>query len=130
MVWGIAIPVSTIKGVVDELMHEGKIKRAYLGIEAGTIPLPAEVTAVAEIDQNTGVLVLSVERNSAARKAGLALGDIIVRFDEKPIATLFDLTKLLTAETIGKQAKLSILRGEQLMELTVTPGVGRDENDE
>jgi S1-C subfamily serine protease len=131
-VWsrGIAIPINTIKDVVDTLMHEGKIKRAFLGIEAGTIPLPAEVTTMANIDQDTGVLVLSVERNSAARKAGLALGDIIVKFDEKPIASLYDLTKLLTAETIGKQIQLSILRGEQMIELTVVPGAAGDEDDE
>lgn len=131
-VWsrGIAIPINTIKDVVDGLKHEGKIKRAYLGIEAGTISLPADVTTRVDIDQDTGVLVLSVERNSAARKAGLALGDIIVKFDEKPIANLYDLTKLLTTETIGKQVKLSTLRGEQIMELTVTPSVASDGNDE
>lgn len=127
---GIAIPVNTIRSVVDGLIHEGKIKRAYLGIEAGMIPLPAYVTTMAEINQDTGVLVLSVEKNSAAKRAGLALGDIIVKFEEKPIATLFDLTKLLTAETIGKQAKLSILRGEQIVELTVTPSTSRVENDD
>jgi S1-C subfamily serine protease len=127
---GIAIPVNLIKSMIDGLMHEGRIKRAYLGIEAGTIPLPADVARLTGLDQDTGVLVLSVERNSAARKAGLALGDVIIKFNEKPIANLYDLTKLLTAGMIEKQAKLGILRGEQLMELTVTPGVARDENDE
>ncbi|HML03390.1 MAG TPA: trypsin-like peptidase domain-containing protein [Candidatus Bathyarchaeia archaeon] len=127
---GIAIPVDLIKSLADGLMHEGRIKRAYLGIQAGTIPLPADVAGLTGVDQDTGVLVLSVERNSAARKAGLALGDVIIKFDEKPISTLYDLTKLLSAGMIEKQAKLGILRGEQLMELTVTPGVARDENDE
>jgi S1-C subfamily serine protease len=127
---GIAIPVSVIKSVVDGLMHDGRIKRAYLGIEVGTIPLPADVGRLAGLDQDTGVLVLSVERNSAARKAGLALGDVIIKFNERPIANLYDLTKLLTAGTIEKQAKLSILRGEQLVELTVIPTAARDENDE
>jgi S1-C subfamily serine protease len=127
---GIAIPVDLIKSLVDGLMHEGRIKRAYLGIQVGTIPLPADVAGLTGVDQDTGVLVLSVERNSAARKAGLALGDVIIRFNEKPIATLYDLTKLLSAGMIEKQAKLGILRGEQLVELTVIPGVARDENDE
>lgn len=127
---GIALPINMVKGIVDGLMHEGKIRRAYLGIEAGTIPLPADVATVTEINQESGVLVLSVERNSAARKAGLALGDIIIKFDERPTANLYDLTRLLTAEMIGKQAKLSILRGEQVLELTVTPNASRTENDE
>jgi len=127
---GIAIPVNTIRSVVDGLMHDGKIRRAYLGIEAGMIPLPADVAALAEASQDSAVLVLSVERNSAARKAGLALGDIIVKFDEKPVTNLYDLTRLLTAEKIGKQASLSILRGEQLLELTITPNASRTENDD
>jgi S1-C subfamily serine protease len=127
---GIAIPINPIRNIVNELMHDGKIKRAYLGIEAGTIPLPADVATNAETPQDTAVLVLSVEKNSAARKAGLALGDIIVKFEEKPVANLYDLTKLLTAEKIGKQAILSILRGEQVLELTVTPSASRTENDD
>jgi S1-C subfamily serine protease len=127
---GIALPINMVKGIVDGLMHEGKIKRAYLGIEAGTIPLPADVATAAEIDQYSGVLVLSVERNSAARNAGLALGDVIVKFDEKPTATLYDLTRLLTADVIGKYANLTILRGEQVLHLTVTPSTSRAENDE
>jgi S1-C subfamily serine protease len=127
---GIALPINTVKSTVDGLMHEGKIKRAYLGIEAATIPLPADVATVTEINQESGVLVLSVERNSAARKAGLALGDIIIKFDKRPTANLYDLTKLLTAEMIGKQAKLSILRGEQVLDLVVTPSASKAENDE
>lgn len=127
---GIALPINTVKGIVDGLMHEGKIRRAHLGIEAGTIPLPADVATMAEINQESGVLVLSVERNSAARKAGLALGDIIIKFNEMPTANLYDLTKLLTAGMIGKQIKLSILRGEQVLELTATPSASRAENDE
>lgn len=126
---GIAIPVSMIKGIVDGLMHDGKIKRAYLGIEVGTIPLPADVATIIEASQDSAILVLSVERNSAARKAGLALGDIIVKFDDKPVANLYDLTKLLTAEKIGKQAMLGILRGEQVLELTVIPTASRVAND-
>jgi S1-C subfamily serine protease len=127
---GIAIPINAIKSIVDGLVHEGRIKRAYLGIEAGMIPLPADVAKLAGLDQDTGVLVLSVERNSPARKAGLALGDVIIKFNEKPITNLYDLTRLLTAWMIEKQAKLSILRGEQLIELTVIPTASRDENDE
>jgi S1-C subfamily serine protease len=127
---GIAIPINSVRSVVDGLMHEGRIKRAYLGIEAGTIPIPNDVASLTRIDQDAGVLVLSVERNSAARKAGLALGDVIIKFNEKTVANLYDLTKLLTAEVIAKRAKLSILRGEKLMELTVTPSAARDDDDE
>ncbi len=49
------------------------------------------------------------------------LGDIIVKFDEKPVTNVYDLPKLLTEEVIGKKTKLGILRGEKLMNLTITP---------
>ena len=127
---GIAIPINTVKKIVEGLARDGDIKRAYLGIEAGTIPLPLDVAALTETQQHSAVLVLSVEKNSAAKKAGLALGDIIVKFDEEPVTNLYDLTRLLSAEKIGKQAKLGILRGERALELTVSPSASRTENDD
>jgi S1-C subfamily serine protease len=127
---GIAIPVNTVRKIVDGLARDGDVRRAYLGIEAGTIPLPSDVAALTETQQHSAVLVLSVERNSAAKKAGLALGDIIVKFDEEPVANLYDLTRLLTAEKIGKQAKLGILRGEQALGLTVIPNASKAEGDD
>jgi S1-C subfamily serine protease len=127
---GIAIPVNIVKNIVEQLMNEGKIKRAYLGIVSETILLPMEIASQALIDQNSAILVLSVEKNSAAKKAGLMLGDIIVKFDGKSVANVYDLVKLLTSEKIGKETKLTLLREEQLIELTVTPSVAKAENDD
>jgi S1-C subfamily serine protease len=118
---GLAIPISTIKRVTDSLVREGKIKRAYLGIKSSTIMLPQEIATQKEINQEEGVMVFWVEKDSPAKKAGLALGDIIVKFDEKPVTNVFDLPNLLTEEVIGKKTKLGILRGEKLINLTITP---------
>ncbi len=65
---GIAIPVSTIKRVTDGLSREGKIKRAYMGIKSSTITLPQEIATQAEIDQDEGVMVFWVEKDSPAKK--------------------------------------------------------------
>lgn len=118
---GIAIPISTLKNVVDNLLHEGKIRRAYLGIVTNTIELPKEITAHEATGQDSGVIVLAVENESPAKQAGLKLGDVIVKFDENPVASIYDLPKLLTKDAIGKETKLRVLRAEELMELTVTP---------
>ena len=62
-----------------------------------------------------------MDQDSAARQAGLALGDVIVKLDGKPVENLVDLRTLLDDKAIGKQVKLSVLRGEKLTELTITP---------
>lgn len=118
---GIAVPVSTVKNVTYRLASEGKIRRAYLGITSNTIQLPQEIATQADISQEGGVIVFSVEADSPAKRAGLAIGDVIVRFNGKPVTSIYDLPRLLTEEVIGKETKLRILRGEKLMELSIIP---------
>ena len=127
-VWsrGIAVPISTVKHVVDSLKSEGKVKRAYLGILADTISLPDEIATREEVGQDGGVLVHQVEAGSAARKAGLALGDIVIKFNGKPVTNIYDLHAVLTDEVAGKETKIAILRGEKLIELKVTPSTAPD----
>jgi len=131
-VWsrGIAIPVNKVKDVVDRLMTGGKIKRAYLGIVSNSVSIPQETANQAHIDQSSGVMVFSVESGAPAKKAGLAMGDVIVRFNESPVTSFYDLPRLLAEDIIGKKIKLSILRGEKLMELTVIPTAAEGEEDE
>ena len=131
-VWsrGIAIPVNSVKKIVDGLVHGGRVRRGYLGIISNTIPLPEEIATQTEISQDRGVLVLSVEADSPAKRAGLALGDVIIRFDEKPVTDVNELPRLLTEEVIGKKAKLVILRAEKMTELTITPKAAGVETDD
>jgi len=131
-VWsrGIAIPVNKVKNVADRLMSGGEIKRAYLGIVSNTIRIPQETAEEQNIDQDTGVMIFSVEPDSPAKKAGLALGDVIVKFNNQPVATFYDLPQLLTENIAGKKVTLSVLRGEKLLELAVTPSLVKDENNE
>lgn len=118
---GIAVPISTVKHVVERLMRDGRMKRAYLGIVSDTISLPEEIAKQPMIEQNEGLIVLSVAPDSPAKRSGLALGDVIVKFDQKPVSSVYDLQGLLSEEVIAKGIKLSILRGEKLTELTITP---------
>lgn len=116
---GISIPVNSLEEVVKNLSVEGGIKRAYLGIVSDTISLPEDVAE--EVQQEEGLIVYSVESGTPAKKAGVAIGDIVVKLNSKPVRNFYDLRKLLTSEVIGKATTLSVLRGEKLTELTVTP---------
>ena len=131
-VWsrGIAIPANRVKNIVERLMTGGKLRRAYLGIVSDTVSIPQEIAAEARIDQDSGVMVFQVEQGTPAKKAGLAMGDVIVAFNRRPVATFYDLPRLLAEDVIGKKTTISILRGEKLMELTVTPIVSEAEDDD
>jgi serine protease Do len=119
---GIAIRASKVKNVVNELIKEGSIKEAYIGIVTDEISLPRDIGAQLEpSQQEEGLIVLSVEKDTAAKKAGLLMGDIIVKFDNDPITNIHDLRQLLKPNVIGKSVKLGIIRGEKRTELTITP---------
>jgi len=131
-VWsrGIAIPINKIKTIADRLISGGKIKRAYLGIVSNTVAIPQELADQTGIDQDTGVMVFSVERGSPAKKAGLTMGDVIIKFNGKPVTDFYDLPRLLADDVIGKETKITILRGEKLVTFTITPTTAEEENDE
>lgn len=120
---GIAIRENKVKNIADQLAKYGVIKSAYLGIITDIISLPPEVGAQLEPSQREGLIIISVEKDTAAKKAGLLIGDIIVKFDNEPITNMYDLRRqLLKQDIIGKSIKLAIIRGEKKIELTITPG--------
>jgi S1-C subfamily serine protease len=124
-VWqrGIAIPVNKVKQVTDRLLSGGKIKKAYLGLVGNSVAIPQEIQDEAGIDQETGVMVFQVEPGAPARQAGLTMGDVIITFNGKPVTDFYDLPRLLADDVAGKQTQLTIIRGEKLLELTITPAV-------
>jgi S1-C subfamily serine protease len=118
---GIAVPMDTIAGNIERLARGDGFKRAYLGIVSNPIQLPDDVASRLEPEQRSGLMVLSVEPGSSAKKAGLALGDVVIRFGDKRVNDLQDLESFLNEDAIGKEAKLTVLRQEQQKVLTVVP---------
>jgi S1-C subfamily serine protease len=119
---GIAIRTNKVKTISEQLTKDGEIKIARLGIVTAGVSLPSEVAAQLEPTQEEGLIVLSVKKDTAAKKAGLLIGDIIVKFDDQPITNLHDLRRqLLKRDAIGKSAKLTIIRAEKKKELVIIP---------
>ncbi len=130
-VWqrGIAIPAAKVKAITDRLMTGRTAQRGYLGVVANTVAIPEEIADAAGLEQETGVMIFSVESGSPARKAGLAMGDVLVKFNGKPITEFYDLPRLLSEDVIGKVVKVTIIRRETLIETTITPTVHGGEQD-
>ncbi len=118
---GVAVSVNTLKDIVPKLSKDGRIRKGFLGVATDTISLPEEIAKKPDINQEEGVLVLSVEPESPAKKAGVRMGDIIVKLGDKPIESLHDLHKQLTDRAIGSTTTLWVLRGEVLTPLKITP---------
>jgi len=124
---GIAVPVDTIAKVVPRLAKGQPFRRAYLGIVSNPVSLPDEVSSDQRVGQEAGVMVFSVEDGTPAKKSGLSFGDVILRFNGKSISNSEDLTGLLGEEAIDQKAKLSVLRGGNVVELEITPTTGRED---
>jgi S1-C subfamily serine protease len=119
---GIAIRANKVKTISEQLAKDGEIKIARLGIVTAGVSLPTEVSAQLEPAQEEGLMVLSVKKDTAAKRAGLLIGDIITKFEDQPITNLHDLRRqLLKRDAIGKSAKLTIIRAEKKKELVIIP---------
>jgi S1-C subfamily serine protease len=118
---GVAISAVTMKDRLHRLSVDGKIRKAYLGIIAEPVELPEELAARSDVGQDGALLVRSVEAGTPAKVAGLSIGDILLKLGGEPVADLFELHNRLTDRVIGTALSMSVLRGEKLTELKVTP---------
>ncbi len=116
-----AIASNTAKLVAGWLIRDGRIRRSYIGVAGQNVPLHRRVIRFYNLSLETGVLVVSVEKDSPAQRAGLREGDIIVGFNEQPIASIHDLHKMLVGEQIGILAKLLVIRQTEKLELSILP---------
>jgi S1-C subfamily serine protease len=116
-----AIGIDTAKFVASRLIRDGKIRRGYIGVAGQTVPLHRRVVRFHNLPVETGVLVVSVEPHSPARRAGLTEGDLIIRYDDQAVTGVDDLHKILTDQQVGQPAVLTILRRTELIALPVIP---------
>ncbi|HLU11052.1 MAG TPA: trypsin-like peptidase domain-containing protein [Oceanobacillus sp.] len=116
----VTIPSATLRRVADALLAHGKVKRGFLGVSAQPVRLPQNIAD--EIQQETGLLLASVEQGSPADKGGLLLGDTLVGLDGEKVRHMDDLMALLSGDRVGKSVAARVLRGGQLQELQVVIG--------
>jgi len=116
-----AIGINTAKFVASRLLRDGRIRRSYIGVSAQTVPVHRRVVRFYDLAKESGALVLSVEENSPAKRAGLRDGDIIVALEGKPVAGVDDLHRVLTDVRVGVSSSLTVLRLTEKLELKIVP---------
>jgi S1-C subfamily serine protease len=120
-----AIAINTASFVVGKLIHEGRIRRAYLGVAGQNVPLHRRVVRFHGLAMESAVFVVSVEPDSPGAQSGLRDGDLIVGFGDKPIASIDDLHRLLTEEQADRETTITVLRGSERHSLTARPTLRR-----
>src|SRR6266700_2552983 len=116
-----AIGSNTAKLVAGWLIRDGRIRHGYIGVAGQNVPIHRRVVRFYGLPLETGVLVVSVEKDSPAEKTGLREGDVIIAFNAKPIGSIHELHKMLMGEQIGVQSEIAIVRHTEKLGLAITP---------
>jgi S1-C subfamily serine protease len=118
---GFAIPVATAAWVVAQLMARGRVRRAWLGIGARTMPLDRRLARFHDLDQASAVEVTSVAPRSPAAAAGLKDGDLLIRFGGRPVTSIDQLQAVLRDWPPGMAAPLALVRAGRAVDATAFP---------
>ena len=118
----ITIPIDLAWKSAEQLEKHGHIKRGYIGIRSQHVSLSQEMKVELDREQETGLLLVSVEENSPASAGGLMVGDILVAIEGHPVADHDELMVGLSGESIGKSTAIEVLRGGKAQSLTVIIG--------
>lgn len=121
-----AIGINTAKFVASRLLQQGRIRRAYIGVEAQTTPLHRRIVRFYDLPEETGVVVVGVQNGSPAQRAGLQEGDVIVALGGEPIAGVDDLHRLLTDAKVEVRSSITVLRRTERLELSIVPQEGKE----
>ncbi len=120
-----AIGINTAKFVASRLLRDGRIRRSYIGVSAQTVPIHRRVVRFYGLAKETGVVVVGIEDRSPARAAGLRDGDVIVALDDKPVAGVDDLHRLLTDAQVGARCALTVIRPTERLVMPIFPEEAR-----
>jgi len=117
---GLAVPINAAtRRIIGQLMSEGRVRRAYLGIAGGPRPIPPRLRE--QVGRPTGIEVVEVVRDSPAERAGLRPEDLIVAVDGHGVEGVDDLQRLMVGEVIGRSVDALVWRDGALRTITIHP---------
>jgi S1-C subfamily serine protease len=116
-----AIAINTAKFVAGRLIRDGRIARGYIGMAGQNVQLPRRIVHFHKVAVSSGVMIVSLEPNSPAERAGLRPGDVIVGLGGKPVAGIDDLQRLLSSERVGLATEVNLVRGTEMLARRIVP---------
>jgi S1-C subfamily serine protease len=117
---GLAVPMNaTTQQIVAQLMRDGRVRRAYIGVAGGPRPVPPQARASAGSD--TSVEVVEVVEGGPADRAGVLAEDLILSVDGTQVTRVEDLQRLMTADLIGVPVAVRLLRAGRQVEVELVP---------
>lgn len=118
----LTIPASTVNRVVNQLLEKGSITRGYLGVGMQPVCLPDTLKKALNLSSNSGVIVVSIESEGPAEKAGVLIGDVLIAIDNQPVQDTSDVLATLSTENVGKTITASIVRGGASVKVAIVVG--------
>ncbi len=115
----LVIPHETVERVLDPILREGRVGRAWLGLGLQPVEVPAAFREAA--GQASGLMVVGLAAGGPAERAGLLPGDILLAFDGVSVDRPRGLAALLGAERVGREAELRIMRAGAVRTVALTP---------
>lgn len=116
-----AVSIDTVMWAVTELMRHGRVRRGQLGLAGMNAPLARRFAQHYALANTGGIRVESLVPGGPGGDAGVQPGDLLLAFDGATVNGIDDLHRALTAERIGREAPLTVLRGTRLLTLKVRP---------
>jgi S1-C subfamily serine protease len=118
----LTITVAALNPIVEALSTHGRLRRGYIGVGAQAVGLSASQAQAAKLEREVGLVILSLDEDGPAQKAGLLIGDILVKVNGSPVGAVDDLVDHLSGDLIGSAIPLVVVRGAGTEELSVTVG--------
>jgi S1-C subfamily serine protease len=118
----LAVPATTVTRVADELLRTGHVSRGYLGLGMQPVRLPEPLRGQLGLTRETGLMVVTVEPDGPAARAGVLLGDVLVALDGAPVGDLDDVQAQLGSDRIGIAIPAVLVRAGARTELSIIVG--------
>lgn len=117
-----ALPLTTVRRVVASLLTHGRMRRGYLGVGTQQVALPAALAQKVGGSQESALLVVTVEADSPAERAGMFIGDLIVGINGQGVSGVDSLRSAMAASAPGQAITLKALRAGEPTDIAVTVG--------
>ena len=116
-----AVASNTAHFVAGEIARHGRVRRAFIGVAAATVPIPRRIALRLGLGQASGARLIDIDQSGPAAEAGLLTGDLVVAIDGKAVNSVGELMRRLDADLIARTVSVDFLRRSEKLRLWIAP---------